>query len=84
MNFSRTITLPDFQNNPAAEAAIPAAMPAPAESLLEREREIILHTLEDCLWIQKDAARRLGITPRALNYKIKKYGITHSRWRVHK
>jgi DNA-binding NtrC family response regulator len=78
------IILPDFQNNHRAEPANPTALPTPAESLLERERETILHTLEDCLWIQKDAARRLGITPRALNYKIKKYRITHPRWRVHK
>ncbi len=58
--------------------------PKPAESLAEREKETILCVLEDCLWIQKDAAQNLGITPRALNYKIKKYGITHPRWRKNK
>jgi transcriptional regulator with GAF, ATPase, and Fis domain len=36
------------------------------------------------LWIQKDAARQLGISPRALNYRIKKLGITHARWRKNK
>ena len=56
----------------------------PAESLADREKETILDVLEDCLWIQKDAAYALGITPRALNYKIKKFGITHSRWRKNK
>lgn len=45
------------------------------------EKEVILSTLEESLWIQKDAAERLGISPRALNYKIRKLGITHSRWR---
>jgi two-component system response regulator AtoC len=42
---------------------------------------MILSALEDNLWIQKEAARQLGITPRALNYRIKKLGITHARWR---
>jgi DNA-binding NtrC family response regulator len=59
-------------------------IPKPAESLAEREKETILSVLEDCLWIQKDAALKLGITPRALNYKIKKFGITHPRWRKNK
>ena len=45
------------------------------------ERKMILGALEKNLWIQKDAASQLGITPRALNYRIKKLGITHTRWR---
>jgi DNA-binding NtrC family response regulator len=49
-----------------------------------QERELICRVLEENLWIQKDAARYLGITPRALNYRIKKLGITHTRWRKHK
>jgi len=36
---------------------------------------MILSALEDSLWIQKDAARLLGISPRALNYRVKKLGI---------
>ena len=48
------------------------------------EKEMIARALENNLWIQKDAARQLGITPRALNYRIKKLGITHSRWRKNK
>ena len=45
------------------------------------EKEMIARALDDNLWIQKDAALQLGISPRALNYRIKKLGITHSRWR---
>jgi len=52
--------------------------------LQEHEKEVILKALEDSLWIQKDAANRLGISPRALNYKIKTFGITHPRWRKNK
>ncbi len=52
--------------------------------LQEHEKEVILRALEDSLWIQKDAAKRLDISPRALNYKIKTFGITHPRWRKNK
>jgi DNA-binding NtrC family response regulator len=48
------------------------------------ERDMIYNALEDNLWVQKDAARKLGLTPRALNYRIKKLGITHARWRKNK
>jgi DNA-binding NtrC family response regulator len=64
----------------------PAATP-PAKKLRlsdQEEKEIIFRALEKNLWIQKDAARQLGLTPRALNYRIKKHGITHSRWRKNK
>jgi len=36
------------------------------------------------LWVQKNAANKLGISPRALNYKINKLGITHPHWRRNK
>jgi transcriptional regulator with GAF, ATPase, and Fis domain len=52
--------------------------------LADREKELILRALEENLWVQKEAARRLGISPRALNYKIKKLHITHPHWRRHK
>jgi transcriptional regulator with GAF, ATPase, and Fis domain len=45
---------------------------------------MIYRALEENLWIQKDAARQLQITPRALNYRIKKLGITHAKWRRNK
>jgi transcriptional regulator with GAF, ATPase, and Fis domain len=45
---------------------------------------MILKALEESLWIQKDAARRLDISPRALNYRVKKLGISHHRWRKNK
>jgi transcriptional regulator with PAS, ATPase and Fis domain len=47
----------------------------------DQEKDLISSALEENLWIQKDAAHQLGITPRALNYRINKLGITHSRWR---
>jgi DNA-binding NtrC family response regulator len=54
------------------------------EPLEVHEKELILLALTENLWVQKDAAKCLGISPRALNYKIKKFGITHQNWRKHK
>jgi len=54
------------------------------EPLEAHERELILKALTENLWVQKNAAHCLGISPRALNYKIKKFGITHQNWRKHK
>ena len=52
--------------------------------LLGQEKELILQALEECLWVQKNAAEKLGVSPRALNYKVKKFGITHPNWRKHR
>jgi DNA-binding NtrC family response regulator len=76
------IILPDLKKSPSLSDDAPT--PRPAESLADKEKETILNALEECLWIQKDAARKLGITPRALNYKVKKFNITHARWRKNK
>lgn len=45
------------------------------------EKEAILKALELRNWVQKDAASLLGISPRALNYKINFHSITHSTWK---
>ena len=58
--------------------------PAGLKLSQDEEREMISQALADNLWIQKDAARQLRITPRALNYRIRKLGITHARWRKNK
>jgi len=43
--------------------------------LQESERNLIIRALKEAGGVQKDAAPLLGISPRALNYKIKKLGI---------
>ncbi|MBW1974330.1 MAG: sigma-54-dependent Fis family transcriptional regulator [Deltaproteobacteria bacterium] len=50
----------------------------------DNERQRIIDALEKCNWVQKCAAGLLGVSPRVLNYRIKKYGITHPKWRKHK
>ncbi len=70
-----SISLPGPLEAPPKEREKPELQP-----LIVQEKEMILNALELSLWIQKDAAKHLGITPRALNYKIKKYAITHPSW----
>lgn len=73
------LSLPAGKNSPAT--APQAVAVEPAVSLADQERELILRVLEESLWVQKNAAEKLGISPRSLNYKIKSLGITHSHWR---
>jgi DNA-binding NtrC family response regulator len=50
----------------------------------EVEKELILQALSMSGWVQKEAARLLGLTTRVLNYKIKTFGITHPTWKQNK
>jgi two-component system NtrC family response regulator len=56
----------------AGAAAAPASLPA---LLAQVEREKILEALRDAGGVQTRAAERLGISERALRYKLKKYGL---------
>lgn len=61
-----------------APAAPPASgeKPAPdALSLEENEHQAIIRALERSAWVKKTAADLLGISRRAIHYKIKKYNI---------
>ncbi len=74
---SESIQIPDFhQPKPQARRT--------TEPLETQEKELILRALEENLWVQKNAAKQLGISPRALNYKVNKFGITHPNWRKNK
>ncbi len=55
---------------PEADADAPQAF-----SLEENERNAIVRALEEAGGVQKDAAELLGISRRAIHYKIKKYAI---------
>jgi DNA-binding NtrC family response regulator len=58
------------------ERAEPApAQPAESLSLEDSEHQAILRALERTDWVKKAAADLLGISRRAIHYKIKKYGI---------
>ena len=73
------VSIPKINERPEQAAPHPAAKQLRLSD--EEEKKLICRALEKNLWIQKDAAKELGLTPRALNYRIKKHGITHQRWR---
>ncbi|UCF92357.1 MAG: sigma-54-dependent Fis family transcriptional regulator [Desulfobacterales bacterium] len=73
------ISLPQTKRKASRESASPGL-----KLSAEQQKHLICTALENNLWVQKDAARQLGITPRALNYRIKKLGITHAHWRKNK
>jgi len=56
-------------------------LPPGGISLRELEREFVLEALRRSQFLQKDAARLLGISRRKLNYMIRRMGITHAGWR---
>ncbi len=73
-----SIQIPDFHDRGKAGKA------TRVEPLEIHEKDLILRALEESLWVQKNAAKQLGISPRALNYKIHKFNITHPNWRRNK
>jgi len=74
-----SVSMPEIE-----DLAPPGIQPTGLKLSENEEKEVIARALDDNLWIQKDAALQLGISPRALNYRIKKLGITHARWRKNK
>lgn len=56
----------------------------PSNILVDVERHHILKILKKNRWVQKDAAEELGLSPRAMNYKVVQHGITHENWRRNK
>jgi len=63
---------PDFNNGPSSDRAV---LKTDAFSLEESERNTIIRALKETKGVQKDAADLLGISRRAIHYKIKKYDI---------
>jgi DNA-binding NtrC family response regulator len=49
-------------------------------NLEQLEKAALLEALKRSNWIQKEAAKLLGISSRVMNYKVHKHGITHDRW----
>jgi len=70
-----------FAHESGSETEQQLKLPTGGIRLEDAERQLILQALERCDWVQKDAADLLGVSSRALNYKIKRFGITHSSWK---
>jgi DNA-binding NtrC family response regulator len=60
------------------------ALPPEGIKLEDLERQAVLEALRLHDWVQKDAARFLGISARVMNYKVQKYSITNPRWTKNK
>ncbi|RJP18082.1 MAG: nif-specific transcriptional activator NifA [Deltaproteobacteria bacterium] len=76
--------LPGSGVMPGGYASVGAPGPSPGNgpplSTIERsEKNFIVDALEKCGWVQSKAARALGVTPRQIGYKIRKYGIARPR-----
>ncbi|MEJ5378056.1 MAG: sigma-54 dependent transcriptional regulator [bacterium] len=56
-------------------AELPEVRRTPSLSLEGGEKKLILEALERSNWVQKEAAKLLGVSRRVLHYKIRKYGI---------
>jgi len=79
-----TITAEDielfFVGEPRAEEGM-IRLPRQGIRLEDAERELIRQALQRTSWVQKEAAGLLGVSTRALNYKIKHFGFTHPGWK---
>jgi DNA-binding NtrC family response regulator len=65
----------------APAAAGRGGLPAEGVDLREVQRTLVVAALERAGWVQKDAARLLGVSRRKLNYMIRRMEITHPSWR---
>jgi DNA-binding NtrC family response regulator len=59
-------------------------LPPNGIDLEELEKQAILEALRVNNWVQKDAAKFLGISSRVMNYKVAKYEIKNPRWSKNK
>ena len=50
-------------------------------NLEEIEKHLVMQGLKMCDWVKKEAAVVLGVTEEVLQYKIKRFGITHPTWK---
>jgi two-component system response regulator AtoC len=55
-------------------------LPPSGINLEDLEKKAILEALRINNWVQKDAAKFLGISSRVMNYKVAKYEIKNPRW----
>jgi two-component system response regulator HydG len=79
----RSLLASDEEVLDAAHIQLPGDPPDAALSdrkLKELEKEAVLEALEKTNYVQKDAAKLLGISKRVIHYKIQQFGIKHPRW----
>ena len=78
----RDLGLPEAEGlSGLAVDAVAITLPRGGADLKEVERSLVVQALERSDWVQKDAAKLLGVSTRVLNHKIRRFGIRHARWR---
>ena len=60
--------------------ATPERLSAEGCTLREAERAMVVSALERTGWVQKEAAKLLGVSKRVMHYKVKSFGLTNPRW----
>ncbi len=65
------LMLPEVLPSPQSHVQLPPE----GVALREVEKSLIIQALERTNWVQRRAARLLGISPRALHYKLRKHKI---------
>jgi len=65
------LMLPEVLPSPESHVQLPPG----GVTLREVEKSLIIQALERTNWVQRKAARLLGISPRALHYKLRKHKI---------
>jgi len=74
----------DSSGSSAEAKSINLRLPPEGMDLEELEKTAILEALRINNWVQKDAAKFLGISSRVMNYKVAKYEIKNPRWSKNK
>ena len=59
-------------------------LPPQGMDLEQIEKQVLIEALKMSNWVQKEAAALLSISSRAMNYKVKKFGLTHPTWKKHR
>ena len=75
---------PDGVGSSVSSGAIQPRLPPNGIELEDLEKQAILEALRINNWVQKDAAKFLGISSRVMNYKVAKYEIKNPRWSKNK
>jgi len=68
----------------ADSGTVQLRLPPEGIDLEDLEKQAILEALRINGWVQKEAARFLGISSRVMNYKVAKYEIKNPRWSKNK
>jgi transcriptional regulator with GAF, ATPase, and Fis domain len=71
-------------NNTGGAASAATVLPEGGIDLEEVEKTLVLQALQRTDWNQRKAAQLLGISVDRMNARVKKFGLKHPSWRVHK